>query len=133
MIGHLDATLGLFDPDGNPKGIKAKRPYKRVKLFGAGKPNRLILDALRRADGPLSTQAVIDAVLAEVGFGPDAAKGMRSRARSNMPCLSKVRGMVIKDRGKGNGDVAAQGVIIRLRPPPFSFPTIRQSLRLAFL
>lgn len=37
MLGHLDATLSLFDPEGNPKAIKAKRPYKRVKLFGAGK------------------------------------------------------------------------------------------------
>ncbi len=97
MLGHLDATLGLFDPDGNPKAIKAKRPYKRVKLFGAGKLNRLILDALRRAGGPLSTQAVIDAVVAEVGFGPDAAKGMRSRVRSNLLYLAKVRGMVVKD------------------------------------
>ena len=44
MLGHLDATLGLFDPDGNPKAIKAKRPYKRVKLFGAGKLNRLALE-----------------------------------------------------------------------------------------
>ncbi len=85
------------DPDGNPKAIKAKRPDKRVKLFGAGKLNRLILDALRRAGGPLSTQAVIDAVVADVGFGPDAAAGMRSRVRSNLLYLSKVRGLVVKE------------------------------------
>jgi hypothetical protein len=52
MLGHLDATLSLFDPDGNPKAIKAKRPYKRVKLFGAGKLNRVILGAMRRGDRP---------------------------------------------------------------------------------
>ncbi len=40
MLGHLDATLGLFDPEGNPKAIRAKRPYKRVKLFGAGALSR---------------------------------------------------------------------------------------------
>jgi hypothetical protein len=39
MLVHLDATLSLFDPDGDPKAIKAKRPYKRVNLFGAGKLN----------------------------------------------------------------------------------------------
>ncbi len=55
MLGHLDATLGLFDPEGNPKAIKAKRPYKRVKLFGAGKLNRLILDAMRRGERPTPT------------------------------------------------------------------------------
>ena len=45
MLGHLDATLAPFDPEGNPKAIKAKRPYKRVKLFGAGKLSRTVLDA----------------------------------------------------------------------------------------
>ena len=30
-IGHIDATLSLFDPNGDPKEITAKRPYKRVK------------------------------------------------------------------------------------------------------
>jgi hypothetical protein len=37
--------LQLFDPNGDPKAIVGKRPYKRVKLFGAGKLNRLILEA----------------------------------------------------------------------------------------
>ncbi len=26
MLGHLDATLSLFDPDGNPMTIKPKNP-----------------------------------------------------------------------------------------------------------
>jgi hypothetical protein len=26
MLGHLDATLSLFDPDGNPKAIKGSAP-----------------------------------------------------------------------------------------------------------
>ena len=97
MLGHLDATLGLLDPSSDPKAIKAKRPYKRVKLFGAGKLNRLILDALRRANGPLSTQGVIDAVVADVGIGPDAVAGMRGRIRSNLLYLAKVRGSVVKE------------------------------------
>ena len=29
-LGHLDATLALFDPDGNPNAIRPKRPYRRV-------------------------------------------------------------------------------------------------------
>jgi hypothetical protein len=43
-IGHIDATLSLFDPNGDPKEITAKRPYKRVKLFASGKLGRLVLD-----------------------------------------------------------------------------------------
>jgi hypothetical protein len=54
MFDHSDATLSLFDPDGNPKAIKPKKPYRRVKLFGAGTLNRVILDAMRRVDRPMA-------------------------------------------------------------------------------
>lgn len=94
---HVDGTLALFDPNGDPSKIPAKRPYKRVKLFGHGKLNALILDALRRGARPMTTREVRDAIIAEVGFGPDAAKGMDSRVRANLLYLAKVRGIVTKD------------------------------------
>jgi hypothetical protein len=56
---HLDATLSLFDPDHDPKTIRAKRRYDRAKLFGGGKLTRLILDALRKAELPLTTPEVL--------------------------------------------------------------------------
>jgi hypothetical protein len=31
---HVDATLRLLDPNGDPKAIVGKRPCKHVKLFG---------------------------------------------------------------------------------------------------
>ena len=31
---HLDGTLRIMAPGFDPKTITAKRPYKRVKLFG---------------------------------------------------------------------------------------------------
>ena len=68
-----------------------------MKLFGQGKLNRLVLDALRRAEKPLRTQDVVDAIAAEVGFGPDAAHGLKSRVRSNLLYLAKVRGAIVKD------------------------------------
>ena len=68
---HLDATLALFDPDYDPKTIRAKRRYDRAKLFGGGKLTRLILDALRRSERPLSTAEVIAAIAAEMNFGSD--------------------------------------------------------------
>jgi hypothetical protein len=95
-LGHLDATLALFDPEGNPKAIRAKRPYKRVKLFGAGKLSRLILDALRKAERPLSASEVTAAVVTELDFGPDAAVGMATRVRATLIYLAK-RGSVVKE------------------------------------
>jgi hypothetical protein len=95
--GHLDAMLALFDPDGNPKAIKAKRPYKHVKLFASGKLNRLILDALRKAERALTTTKVIEAIVADFGYGPEAAKGMKSRVRRGLLYLYKVRWSVVEE------------------------------------
>lgn len=94
---HVDGTLRLFDPDGNPSTIRAKRPYRRVKLFGQGKLNRLILDALRKAERPLGTLEVIDAIAAAVDFGPDAANGLKGRVRSNLTYLATARKAIVKD------------------------------------
>ena len=77
-VVHIDATLRMFDPDADPSKIKGKKPYKRVKLFGAGKLNRLIMDALRNGSGPMTLAEIVEAICAELKFGPDAAKGMKT-------------------------------------------------------
>ena len=56
-IGHVDGALRLFDPDADPSTIAHKRPYRRVKLFGHGKLNRLVLDALRAGGRPMTCKA----------------------------------------------------------------------------
>jgi hypothetical protein len=66
-------------------------------LLGQGKLRRLSLDALRKAKRPLGTQEIVDAIAAEVNFGPDAANGLKGRVRSSLLYLSKVRGSVVKD------------------------------------
>jgi hypothetical protein len=45
----------------------------------------------------MTTAEVIDAVVAELKFGPEAAKGMRNRVRANLLYLAKVRGSVVKE------------------------------------
>ncbi len=93
---HVDATLRLFAPDADPEEIRAKKPYRRTKLFGAGKLNRLILGALRRGARPMTTAEVVDSIIAELGYGEDAKAGMRNRVRANLQYLSRVRGSVVK-------------------------------------
>lgn len=72
-----------------------------VTLFGAGKVNRFILDALRTVGQPVTTAEVVSALVAELGFGEDAAKGMRNRVRANLLYLSKARGLVVKVGERG--------------------------------
>lgn len=106
-LGHIDGTLRLFDPDANPDAILPKKPYKRVKLFGAGKLNRLILDALREAGKPLTTREVIAAIVARLGYGEDASKAMSHRVRANLLYLSKGKGSVTKEGERAGARWAA--------------------------
>lgn len=96
-LGHLDGAMAIMAPGFDPATIKAKRPYKRVTLFGQGKLNAHILNALRRGARPMTTEEVTEAVAAQVNFGPDAAKGLKNRVRANLLYLAKVRGLVTKD------------------------------------
>ena len=71
-LAHLDATLRILDPEYRADTIAPKR-IRRVKLFGGGELNRLIIDALRRADGkPLSTPQIADSIIAVKGYGHEA-------------------------------------------------------------
>ncbi|MGA2794142.1 MAG: hypothetical protein ABSE69_11495 [Roseiarcus sp.] len=90
---HVDATLRLFDPNGDPLKIVGKRPYKRVKLFGAGKLNRLILDAMRKGERAMTTGEIVTAIVADLGYGADAAKGMTNRVRANLAYLARAKRM----------------------------------------
>ena len=93
-IVHLDASIALLDPTYDPASVRPKRLYRRAKLFGGRKLTGLILDALRRAERPLSTQEVVSAIAAEVGGGAGA------------PLITKRVGM-------GLARLARRGAVVR--------------------
>ncbi len=95
-IAHVDGTLRLFDDGIEPDAISPKKPYKRVMLFGHGELNRLIFSAMRKAERPLSVPEIADAIIEELGHGPEARKGMCHRVRANLRYLAKDRGLVLK-------------------------------------
>jgi hypothetical protein len=66
---HVDATLKLLDPDYDSGTVRPKLLPKNITLFRQGELGRLILGALREADGPLSTAQVATAVLDAAGTG----------------------------------------------------------------
>ena len=101
QLGHVDATLRLFDPNADPTKLPGKRPYKHVKLFRQGELGRLILDALRRAGKPVPASDIVTAVLAETGNGESVRATMRQRVRGNLAYQER-RGSVVKS-GRGMG------------------------------
>ena len=101
-LASLDATIALFDPSYKVGSIKPKRPSKRSKLFKMGELGRLIIDALRRANGvPQSSHEVTAAVSVAIGQGKASEAVLMATVRSNLAYLAR-RGSVIK-----SGDRAA--------------------------
>lgn len=96
QLAHLDATLRILDPEYRSDTIPPKR-LRRVKLFGGGELNRLILDALRRAGKPLSTPEVAEAIIAAKGYGHEAKPALCQRVRANLSYLLRQRGSVRKE------------------------------------
>jgi hypothetical protein len=55
-LTHIDGVLRLFQPDRDPGEIKPKRTYaRRTRYFARNELSRLVMDALRTADGKLVT------------------------------------------------------------------------------
>jgi hypothetical protein len=87
QLSHLDATLRVLDPEYRSDTIAPKR-LRRVKLFGGGELNRLIQDALRRADGkPLSVPQIADRIIEAKGYGREAKPSLIRRVRANLSYL----------------------------------------------
>jgi hypothetical protein len=96
MLAHLDASLRLLDPSYRSETVPPKRP-RRVKLFGGGELNRLILDALRRANGkPQTNLEIARAIVAAKGYGDAALPALARRVRANLSYLLRQRGAVKK-------------------------------------
>jgi hypothetical protein len=67
-LRHLDATIRLFAPDYDLGGIRARKRRRARHWFGPGECQRLVLEVLRDAAGPLSDQGVTVAVAAHKGL-----------------------------------------------------------------
>jgi len=67
-LGHLDATIRLFDPDYHLGGIRPRKRCRGQRWFGPGECQRLVLEVLRDVAEPLSDQGVTVAVAARKGL-----------------------------------------------------------------
>jgi hypothetical protein len=67
-LGHLDATIRLFDPDYDLGGIPPRKRRRGQHWFGPRECQRLMLDVLLDAGGPLSDQGVTIPVAARKGL-----------------------------------------------------------------
>jgi hypothetical protein len=93
QLSHLDVVLREFDPSYRADTLPPKR-LRRVKLFGNGKLNRLIADALRRAEKPLGSADIAEAIVTEKGFGRPSIHALTRRVRANLSYLLRHKRVV---------------------------------------
>jgi hypothetical protein len=67
-LGHLDATIRLFDPNYDLGAFAVSKTGGRHQWFGAGECQRLVLETLRDAVDPLSGRALARTLLARKGL-----------------------------------------------------------------
>jgi hypothetical protein len=93
QLSHLDAVLRELDPSYRSDSIPPKK-LRRFKLFGNGELNRLIADALRRAEKPLASSDVADAIVEAKGYGRQSIHALTRRVRANLSYLLRHRRLV---------------------------------------
>jgi hypothetical protein len=96
-LGHLDATIRLFAPDYDLGGIRARKRRRAHPWFGPGECQRLVLEVLSDAPGPLSDPLVTAAVAAR--------KGLQDRPEVLAPLQKTTLAVLRRLAGKGAAGV----------------------------
>jgi len=68
MIQGVNTAISVFDPDFNIKDIKPKRYRLKKHRFKHGETHKLVLDALRKADKPISTYEIAQNLMKSKNF-----------------------------------------------------------------
>jgi hypothetical protein len=67
-LGHVDATIRLFDPSYDLSTIRTRKRGHRHQWFGQGECQRLVLEILRETTTPLSGNNLTHALLVRKGL-----------------------------------------------------------------
>ena len=74
----LEKAIRIYDPSYDLRSIRTKRIRKKGKFFEHGEASRFVLDALREADGPISTNGMADLAAAAKGVKAADMSGLRA-------------------------------------------------------
>jgi hypothetical protein len=88
-IGHIDASIRVFDPNADIDDIQPRLP-PRFHAF-KGEVSRLVLNALRKAEKPMPVSDLTLIVAAGRGINPDDKPFMRVLSRRVGACLRNLR------------------------------------------
>ena len=101
-LGHLDATIRLFDPNYDLAAIRPKR-VRAGSAAGRGEMSRAVLGVLRAAAEPVTTAAVVAAIMTGRAMDAQDSKAVDlMMGRVGMALRRQERnGLVRGERGPG--------------------------------
>ena len=102
-LDHIESSLRIFKPDIDLAGI-APRPVPPAHHAFRGEVSRILLEALRATDRPLSTTELTDRVMRERGLNMKDAKlrqTMGRRIGASLNHWRRVRRVLESLRGPG--------------------------------
>lgn len=89
VLGGIDSTIRLFDPDADLTDAKAK-PYPPPYTPFRGELARLVLTFMRTAPGPVTGLEIAHEVMRHRGLPEDATMA-QTISRRVAPCMRKLR------------------------------------------
>lgn len=87
---HIDAVLRLYGETA-PEEIRPKRAARRNGWFATGECSRLVLDALRTADGELDTASIAQRMMAARGLDAADARTRELIHKTVLGSLGRLR------------------------------------------
>ena len=99
-VKALEAAIKIFEPDYDLRTVRTKPYRKKNTFFKPREANRLILETLRDAKGPISTLEIVERVAYIKGYSLDKIDSKAFHA-SIFTIISRLKGQgVIKDVGR---------------------------------
>jgi hypothetical protein len=102
-LDHLDATIRQFDLDYKVEDITPKGFRPPSDWAGRGEMSRVVLDVLRRAKEPMTTQELAKEIMKARGLPVNDAKLLRKMTKRAGVALRGQRGNGLVRSSQGNG------------------------------
>lgn len=101
-LEHLDATIGLFEPDNIPVAVQPLRRHPRNDWFRPGECRRRIHDVLREATDPMTTREIVERIMAASHLPSDDARVRELIHKTVLGSLNRATDTIERTRAAGS-------------------------------
>lgn len=101
-LAHLDATIGLFDPNEILVAVRPARRRRYNDWFRHGECRRTIHDVLRDATEPLTTRQIVEKIMAVKHLSSDDARARELIRNTVLGSLNRATDTIERTQAAGS-------------------------------